>query len=62
VGGYLIEAGSQSGSANLAAVPVGNVLSFSTAGVPPGTYFVRVRAFNAGGQGPPSNEATVVVP
>jgi predicted phage tail protein len=62
VGGYVIEAGSQSGSANLAVMQLANVLSFSAAGVSRGTYFVRVRAFNAGGQGPPSNEATVVVP
>jgi hypothetical protein len=46
VGGYVIEAGSQSGSANLAVVPVGNVLSFGAAGDSSGTYFVRVRAVN----------------
>jgi predicted phage tail protein len=62
VGGYVLEAGSQPGSSNLAVVPIGNVLSFSAAGVPPGTYYVRVRAFNAAGQGPPSNETAVVVP
>jgi hypothetical protein len=47
---------------NLALVCLGNVLSFSAAKVPPGTYYVRVRAFNAAGQGPPSNECTIVVP
>ena len=62
VGGYVLEAGSVSGSANLAAVPVGNVLALSVPGVPPGTYYVRVRAANAAGQGPPSNEVVVVVP
>lgn len=62
VGGYIVEAGSQSGSANLAVIPLGNVLTLSAPGVPPGTYFVRVRGFNAAGQGPPSNETTVVVP
>jgi hypothetical protein len=61
VGGYVIEAGSQPGLSNLAAVTIGNVLAFSTAGVAPGTYHVRVRAFNASGQGPPSNEVAVVV-
>jgi hypothetical protein len=62
VSGYVLEAGSQSGAADLAVMPLGNVLTFSAAGVPQGTYFVRVRAFNVGGQGPPSNETTVVVP
>ena len=62
VDGYVLEAGSQPALSNLAVVPVGNVLSFSAAGVPPGTYYVRVRAFNAAGQGPPSNETAVLVP
>ena len=62
VGGYVLEAGSQTSASNLAVVPVGNVLSFAAAGVPVGTYYVRVRAFNAAGQGPPSNEVVVIVP
>jgi hypothetical protein len=62
VAGYAIEAGSQSGLSNLAAIRIGNVLTFSAAGVPSGTYFVRVRAFNLTGSGPPSNEVAVVVP
>jgi hypothetical protein len=62
VGGYVLEAGSQPGASNLAVVPIGNVLSFSAPGVPSGTYYVRVRAFNATGQGPPSNETVVVMP
>jgi predicted phage tail protein len=62
VDGHVLEAGSQPALSNLARVPLGNVLSFSAADVPPGTYYVRVRAFNAAGQGPPSNELTVLVP
>jgi hypothetical protein len=59
---YVIEAGSQPALSNLVVVRVGNVLSFSAADVPPGTYYVRVRAFNAAGEGPPSNEVAVFVP
>ena len=61
VDGYVLEAGSQPGSANLAVVSLGNVLSFTATDVPPGTYYVRVRASNITGQGPPSAERTVVV-
>jgi hypothetical protein len=42
--------------------PVGTAPTFSAANVPPGVYYVRVRGFNAAGQGPPSNEAAAVVP
>ena len=54
--GYLIEAGSGPGLANLASVPVGNVTSFQAGSVPPGVYYVRVRAMNDMGLGDPSNE------
>lgn len=62
VDGYVLEAGSQPGSSNLAVVAIGKVISFAAPGVPAGTYYVRVRAFNAAGQGPSSNETIVVVP
>jgi hypothetical protein len=56
---YQVEAGSAPGLANLA-----QLLTSATslnASAPPGTYYVRVRARNAGGVGAPSNEVTVVV-
>ncbi len=59
--GYLVEAGSSSGLANLAALSVShNGLDVSS--VPPGTYYVRVRATNACGVGAPSAEVVVSVP
>ena len=53
--GYVLEVGSGPGLANLATVPV-STPSFSYSGVPPGNYFLRVRAVNGGGQSAPSNE------
>jgi len=61
VTGYIIEAGSASGLANLAVATVGNVLTQSFGGVPPGTYYVRVRAVNAQGASIVSNERIVIV-
>jgi 5-hydroxyisourate hydrolase-like protein (transthyretin family) len=58
---YVVEAGSAPGLSNLAVVNVGNVLTQSFAGVPPGTYFVRVRAVNAQGASVVSNERTIIV-
>jgi hypothetical protein len=43
-------------------ISIGNVLAFGAPGVPPGVYYVRVRGFNAAGQGPVSNEVVVGVP
>jgi len=56
--GYLIEAGSAPGLSDLARLQVGSVTQFS-APVPPGTYYVRVRALNGRGPGLPSNEVIV---
>jgi hypothetical protein len=62
VGSYVIEAGSGSGRADLANLATGSAAtSFSTTGVPAGTYFVRLRAQNGAGTGPASNEVLVVV-
>jgi len=60
--GYILEAGSTSGESDVFVLPTGNVLaSFTARGVRGGTYFVRVRASNAGGASEASNEAKVVV-
>jgi predicted phage tail protein len=56
--GYLLEAGSAPGLANLATLQVGPVTSFSTT-APPGIYYVRVRAVNGRGASQPSNEIIV---
>jgi hypothetical protein len=60
--GYVIQAGSATGLSNLATVPTGSLATTFSAVAPPGTYFVRVLALNAGGTGPASNEVTVIVP
>jgi predicted phage tail protein len=57
---YRVEAGSAPGLANLFNADVGDVtLLQATAG--PGAYFVRVRAANTIGVGPPSNEVRVTI-
>jgi hypothetical protein len=57
---YVLEAGTSSGASNLASVNLGSITQFTTP-VPNGAYFVRVRARNACGLGPASNEVTLVV-
>ena len=59
---YVIEAGSQSGSANLAAFNTGSTAtSFSTSGVGNGLYYVRVKAANGADVSPASNEVGLLV-
>lgn len=62
VTGYVLEAGSDIGAANLATVLLGPTSSFVVPPVPPGTYVVRVRAVNAAGLGPPSSDLVLRVP
>jgi predicted phage tail protein len=57
--GYVLEAGSGPGLANLAVVQLGNQTTYVAAAPPPGTYYVRVRAINARGAGDASNEVIV---
>ncbi|MCC7126006.1 MAG: NPCBM/NEW2 domain-containing protein [Acidobacteria bacterium] len=57
---YVVEAGASPGS--LTAVLQTTTQGVAVANVAPGTYYVRVRAINAAGNGPPSAIVTVVVP
>jgi hypothetical protein len=61
VAGYRLEAGTAPGLANVASSVVGVAATFTAAGVPAGTYYVRVRAIAADGESAPSNEVTLVV-
>jgi predicted phage tail protein len=61
--GYVVEAGTATGLSNLGQFPTGSAGQFViVSGVPPGTYFVRVRAAAGGVLGPVSNEVVIVVP
>jgi hypothetical protein len=60
VGGYVLEAGSAPGLANIGAVTFSAATRSFAANVASGTYYLRVRAGNAAGLGPPSNEMVVV--
>jgi hypothetical protein len=59
---YFLEAGSSPGASNIVNFSTGSdATSFTTTGVPPATYYVRVRASNANGTSAPSNEVLVTV-
>lgn len=55
VSGYLVEAGSAPGLSDIGTIPITST-SLVVPGVPPGTYYLRVRAQNAGSTSLPSNE------
>ncbi|MGD9902383.1 MAG: hypothetical protein AB7U83_02850 [Vicinamibacterales bacterium] len=59
--GYQLEAGYAPGAANAAVVQTPGP-ALAAANVPPATYYVRVRAFNAAGPGPATADVAVVVP
>lgn len=60
---YVLEAGSAPGLNDIIpGLDVGLQTSFGASGVPPGRYFVRVRAGNYAGLGAASNEVVVQVP
>ena len=59
---YLLEAGTSSGATDVTSFPTGSpATQFAATSVPAGTYYVRVRAQNATGVGPASNEVVVTV-
>lgn len=59
---YVVEAGTAPGLSNVGVFDTGvRDTSVFVAGVPPGTYYVRVRAKNAAGVSAPSNEIAVEV-
>ena len=62
VTGYILDVGSQPGAANLGSVALGRAPAFAGPAVPPGRYFVRVRAVNAVGTSGHSNEVLIDVP
>jgi hypothetical protein len=57
---YVIEVGSSSGLSNILVAPVGAGTTL-TAMAPPGVYYARIRARNACGLGPASNEIVVTI-
>jgi hypothetical protein len=60
---YVLEAGTASGLSDIVVFNTGSTaLTLSFPGVPPGTYYVRVRAVNALGASVASNERVIVVP
>jgi Fibronectin type III domain len=60
---YILEVGSAPGLSDLATTPVGAVttLSLPATGVPAGTYYFRVKAQNANGTSPASNEVAITI-
>lgn len=61
VTGYRLEVGSRHGGSDIATVALGTQSALTVPAVPPGRYYVRVRAENASGQSVPSGEVVVDV-
>lgn len=59
---YVLEIGAAPGQSNLGSIDLGAATSFTAGGVPPGTYYVRLRGVNYGGTGAASNELRIDVP
>ena len=59
--GYRLRAGTAPGLSNVADFPIGPMTQLSVSSVPPGTYFVRLSAIDATGEGPASNELVVII-
>ncbi len=59
---HVLEVGAAPGRTDLLAFESGPGTTLAFAGVPSGTYYVRVRAGNYTGLGPASNEVIVTVP
>lgn len=62
VASYIVEAGSAPGLSNLYNAPTGSATPGLQTPAPSGMYYVRIRAQNGCGIGPPSAERVVIVP
>ena len=58
---YRLEAGTAPGLSNVASSVVGAATSLTATAVPPGTYYLRVRAIALDGESAPSNEVVASV-
>jgi hypothetical protein len=58
---YTLEVGTAPGFTDLLVLPLSAARSFSTGGVPIGTFWLRVRGANATGQGDPSEDVGMVM-
>jgi hypothetical protein len=61
--GYVLEAGTALGRADVGVFPIAaSMNTVPVPNVPPGTYYIRLRAVNAAGTGLPSYDTTLIVP
>ncbi len=59
---FILEAGTAPGLTNITpGLPIGSATSFTVPGVPPGTYYVRVRSVHASGTSAPTPDIAVTV-